>query len=401
MATAIVLAGAGARGAYEAGVLSVVLPKLLEDEREVVLVGTSAGAINAALLAGSAHLPVEAVVEKLRTTWTELGWKDVFELSVSPFVSYGWEFLRGGSTRARMYALLDTRPLKDMVDGNESVDWPQLRSNIGTSWVRALGIVATEVETTNSVVFVQGVSNLPPKRGTRGIEYRGATLEGPHVRASAAIPLAFPAVRIDGEGWFMDGGVRLNTPIAPGADLLRALGGSDHRVLVVSTYPDPDAPESSTPPATGEQPDVIAQSASMMHSMFVDRVAEDIHRLRRVNGTLRTLGVRTAGDPATGARRDVLRHAYFGPPTSGLLARAAQEAFTAEHRGPLTPFPFTLLSRLLGSVGPNRNELLSFFFFEPAYLTRAFGLGREHAEALARDGIRWSETADEAHARRP
>jgi NTE family protein len=46
----LVVAGGGARGAYEAGVLSVLLPELArQGRRPTVFVGTSAGAINATL----------------------------------------------------------------------------------------------------------------------------------------------------------------------------------------------------------------------------------------------------------------------------------------------------------------------------------------------------------------
>ncbi len=48
----LVLAGGGARGAYEVGALSVLLPALEEaGQRPTVLVGTSVGAINIAYFA--------------------------------------------------------------------------------------------------------------------------------------------------------------------------------------------------------------------------------------------------------------------------------------------------------------------------------------------------------------
>lgn len=54
---ALVLAGGGARGAYEIGVLSVLLPALEEDERPDIIIGTSVGAINIAYLAANADQP--------------------------------------------------------------------------------------------------------------------------------------------------------------------------------------------------------------------------------------------------------------------------------------------------------------------------------------------------------
>src|SRR5674536_401032 len=53
----LVLAGGGARGAYEVGALSVLLPALeAAGQRPSVLVGTSVGAINIAYFAANAHL---------------------------------------------------------------------------------------------------------------------------------------------------------------------------------------------------------------------------------------------------------------------------------------------------------------------------------------------------------
>ena len=54
----LVLSGGGARGAYEAGVMSVLGPALAaRDERPSIYIGTSVGAVNATYQAAAAHLP--------------------------------------------------------------------------------------------------------------------------------------------------------------------------------------------------------------------------------------------------------------------------------------------------------------------------------------------------------
>src|SRR4051794_41428961 len=57
----LVLPGGGARGAYEAGALSVLIPALeARGERVQIVCGTSVGGINAAGVAAGAPLPPRA-----------------------------------------------------------------------------------------------------------------------------------------------------------------------------------------------------------------------------------------------------------------------------------------------------------------------------------------------------
>ena len=82
----VVLAGGGARGAYEAGVLSMLLPEMeRRGERPNVFVGTSAGAINAVLFASLAHLPAQQAAEAAWSVWATIYRKDV----IAPILNSG------------------------------------------------------------------------------------------------------------------------------------------------------------------------------------------------------------------------------------------------------------------------------------------------------------------------
>jgi hypothetical protein len=82
---AIVAAGAGARGAFEAGALSVLVPWLAKQQlRPTVFVGTSAGSINASLLAGTAELEPDGAAEKLLAFWRSVTVRSVYR---SPLLS--------------------------------------------------------------------------------------------------------------------------------------------------------------------------------------------------------------------------------------------------------------------------------------------------------------------------
>jgi NTE family protein len=79
---AVVVAGAGARGAYEAGVLGELVPRMEQaGEPPDTFVGTSAGALNAVVLAAFAggpppnvppELELGTVTDALRVFWSRL-----------------------------------------------------------------------------------------------------------------------------------------------------------------------------------------------------------------------------------------------------------------------------------------------------------------------------------------
>jgi NTE family protein len=419
MATAIVTAGAGARGAYEAGVLSVALPTLLaEGERNIVLVGTSAGALNTAIVAGAAQ-PGGDPTGKLRHAWFTLDVDQVFTLNWRSILASGIDFVF--KRALHNYALFNTHPLRKTVTTGGAVTWSTFNQNFeDSSWLKVAGVVATQASSGRSTVFVQGMGNeLPQNNQARGIDYVNASLGPGHVLGSAAIPFLFPSESVDGHGWFMDGGVRLNTPIAPAVDILTKLWPNEpkpHRILIVST--DPDPPPGTTPNGSGAasrttaraiaagQPDIIDEGATIMYSMFVDRVAEDVLSLRRVNAIVAASAGTPTGVPGHLAKVKDMRvgnragqpfqtidHCYVGPTSRGQIAGAAGRAF-ASHQKSWSGSMFArrrldVVSRALANRGQSHDEILSFILFDKGFLKELFEMGEGHAKSVLKSGIPW------------
>jgi NTE family protein len=178
----LVLAGGGARGAYEAGVLAELLPWLEErGERPTVLVGTSVGALTAAFLASVAHLPAREAVELLVARWGAVTQDRVIRPIVR--VQSPWTLLRyaaelAGMPGMRLEGLLDASPLRRTV--REWLDWQPVGANLEAGRVDALAVTATSARTERAVVFVQAREDTPVPEA-RLVDYVMGTLRAPDV----------------------------------------------------------------------------------------------------------------------------------------------------------------------------------------------------------------------------
>jgi NTE family protein len=94
----------------------------------------------------------------------------------------------------RLTSLLDTGPLASTL--TTLLDWGQLRRNLTAGEVEAVAVVTTECETGRTKVFYQGagegLAGAPETDDERAMDYHREDLTAEHVRASAAIPIAFP-----------------------------------------------------------------------------------------------------------------------------------------------------------------------------------------------------------------
>lgn len=213
----VVLAGAGARGAYEAGALATLLPVLeANGRRPRIFIGTSAGAINAVLFASLAHLPAPEAAEKALALWRQVSREDVLNSVV-------WSSLEAVSRYlgqlpglpVNLTILLDPSPLYRTLD--RLINWAQLHENVRhPQCLKGVSATTTDCATGRTKVFLEcnGTHPLPPADDHRAIDYMRAKLDSSHLIASAAIPLIFPPALIttppESCGWYLDGGVRLN-----------------------------------------------------------------------------------------------------------------------------------------------------------------------------------------------
>lgn len=145
----LVVAGASAWGAYEAGVLSVLLPVLEErGQRPTVLVGTRAGAINAVLFASLAHLPAPVAVDRALRVWRSVRRDMVLRPAWQTLpVAAGRYLARLAGLPVELRGLLDTTPLHQSLASEALIDWPQLHENVRGGVVRTVAVVTTELET--------------------------------------------------------------------------------------------------------------------------------------------------------------------------------------------------------------------------------------------------------------
>jgi NTE family protein len=355
MTCGLVLAGGGARGAYEIGVLAELLPVLADRGEQVdIVVGTSIGAVNAGFLAARAGSPVKEVVDEGVAAWSQL---ELDQIITSPLLP-----------RLHRDSLLDPSPIEETL--HRLVDVDRIATNVAAGAITAAAVVATANATGRSVVFHHGGPDVPRDR-TRDIEYVPTTLRREHIRASAALPTLFPAVEItepaDAAGWYFDGGTRLNAPIKPA----RALGAD--RIIIVGLNAIAARDRSRGQPEG--KPDLFEGASHVLQGLFNDPLAADVRELGERNAHPR-------GDDV------VIPYIFVAPLERTGIGDVAAEVFRERYGRVRDLFRhpgLAALGRLLGGgEDAIHGELLSYLFFAPAFATRLIAMGRA-------DARRWLE----------
>jgi NTE family protein len=387
--TALVLAGGGARGAFEAGAVSVILPELdRRGQRPTIYAGTSVGLLNAALLASTQHLPVEEQVERMLEIWQEVRKGDIIR-SILPRTAplaaarYAGQLL--SIPGIRLPSLLDPAPL--MANLERWIDFESLHRNAQEGLYEAFACVTTSARTGRTVVFVESGTQRTFHR-SHAIAYTQAEIEIEHVAASAAIPLLWPPVKIQSpkraSGWYVDGGTRLNAPIKPALDL----GAVRLVVAAVDSITGP-VMEAGDEEELGEAPDFGDGMLHLLEGTLTDPLIEDMRLLGSINAHF----TGDEGGPATYRRirgkepYKKIPYIFVGPDHRRAIGDCAARVFEERYgglRGLRSP-DFRVLNELMGGVSSNHGELLSLLFFDPHFTSELIEMGQERGRA-------WLET---------
>ncbi|MFO0589261.1 MAG: patatin-like phospholipase family protein [Polyangiaceae bacterium] len=387
--TALVLAGGAARGAYEVGVVDHVVKEVARSiGRPVpfdVLCGTSVGALNACGMAAFVDRGPEDMMREVEQVWTSLRVKDLVKPDVRGIFQMGGRLLgrdaplpRGVPIREG--GLIAPEGLERLVATR--IPFARIDENIAAGHLDALTVSTTHVATGKTVVYVHRKSSGPLDWSPDPtVIARPAKITARHALASAAIPILFRAVELDGD-FHCDGGLRQNVPLSPARRL-----GAD-RVFVInprfiSTTPLDDRESEHLFPGP------LFLLGKTLNALLLDRIDTDLARLQTINRILEA-GARVAGDGFVSALN---REMGFAPgkglrPMKAMLVRASADIgqMAAEYvRSPafqkIGGVQGTLMRRLSEPESRSESDLLSYVLFDGAFCGQLIELGRADARA--------------------
>jgi NTE family protein len=202
----LVLSGGNALGAFQAGVYEALHTHGLQPDW---IIGVSIGAINGALIAGS---PPADRIAALRSFWRPhvIGPMEI----AHPWLPSGFETGRRSAAAAWTAAAGRAGIFGPVLSA--LAPWSDNQPSVfETNQLAATLATAVDFEQLNNGPFRFTATAVDLETGDDVIfDTRTHVISPNHIRASAALPVLFPPVEIEGR-WLVDGGLSANLPLDP------------------------------------------------------------------------------------------------------------------------------------------------------------------------------------------